>query len=350
MSDQFPKPPLVYVGQRHPQETQISLVQETADGIHHKNIVDLQQLIRELTKPEIVSWVNVVGLKNIEIINELCDTYNIHPLVIEDILHTEQMPKVDIFDDYLYIVIRVPTTTRNNSLKDGSATFNQVSLIIMKNLLLTFQEEDDESFSLIQRQCIDYLPKTRRLTVDFILYSLFDAVLESYFTLSDHESDLIESFEDKLIKNPQSLALPELYKLKCNLLNLRKVVQPTRDIVSILSRQGPTYLQETTHVYFNDLYDHCLRLSEQLDGYRDMLTSMLEIYRSSVNNKLNESMKTLTIIATIFIPITFVVSLFSMNFRDQPLLNVPHAFNYVVGIIVAVVIGMLVYFRFKKWV
>jgi magnesium transporter len=349
MPNEFPAPPLVYVGEAQAQNTQISLIQDTEQGITHKNIVDLVQLDSELANPEIVSWINVSGLKNIDIINELCSSYTIHPLVIEDILHTEQTIKIDIFDDYLYVVIRVPKTRMPVDHK-YETTFNQVSMIIMKNRLITFQEENDEIFLNIQKQFLNYLPKSRKITTDFIVYSLFDAVLDSYFSVADHESEMIEDFEDKLIKNPQSLALSEFYKLRRNVMNLRKVVQPMRDVISVLSRQGTDYLQATTHVYFNDLYDHCLRISEQLDGYRDMLTSMLEIYRSSVNNKLNESMKTLTIIATVFIPITFVVSLFSMNFKDQPLLEVHHGFDFVVGTIVVIVIGMLIYFRKRKWI
>jgi magnesium transporter len=346
MSKQFPAPPLVYVGSRQAQETRISLVQDTDEGITHKNIADLDQLNSELAKTEATRWINVVGLKNLDVINELCGYYNIHPLVIEDILHTEQMPKIDIFDDYLYVVIRVPKTV-GNAVAD--ATFNQISFVIMKNRLLTFQEENDESFATIQNQFLNYLPKTRKFTIDYIVYSLLDSVLDNYFKLTERQNEVIEAFEDKLIKNPENLSLIELYKLKRNVMNLRKAVQPMRDVISVLSRQGIDFLEETTHVYFNDLYDHCLRISEQLDSFRDLLTSMLEIYRSSVNNNLNESMRMLSLIATVFMPITFLASLFSTNFKDQVLLGWHYGFNAMFALIVLTVVGMLIYFRMKKW-
>ncbi|MSP53344.1 MAG: magnesium/cobalt transporter CorA [Gammaproteobacteria bacterium] len=348
MSNPFPAPPLIYVGQHQPQETQISLVQEIDQSIIHKNIIDLQQLSNQRSNSDIVSWISVVGLKNLEIINELCNSYSIHPLVIEDILHTEQIAKIDIFDDYLYMVIRVPKTRTHDKSKHN-IIFNQVSMIVMKNRLITFQEENDDSFSNIQKQFINYELKTRKLTVDFIVYSLLDAVLDSYFSLADHASEMMETFEDKLIRDPGSLALMEFYKLKRNIMNLRKVVQPTRDVISILSRQGSDHLEEITHVYCNDLYDHCLRISEQLDGYREMLTSMLEIYRSSVNNKLNESMKVLTIIATVFMPLSFLTGIFGMNFNYMPELHWHYGYYMALGLFVVIGVGMLVYFRRKKW-
>ena len=348
MTNQFPAPPLVYVGDAQPQETEISLVQEVNENILQKNIIDLQQLNTELSNSETVTWINVVGLKNLDVINELCGNFSIHPLIIEDILHTEQITKIDIFDDYLYIVIRVPKTRLSGEQREETR-FNQVSMIIMKNRLITFQEESDESFANIQKQIMNYLPKNRKLTIDFIVYALLDAVLDSYFSLADHESEMIENFEDKLIKNPQSLALAELYKLKRNVMNLRKVVQPMRDVISMLSRQGNDYLEEMTHVYFNDLYDHCLRISEQLDGYRDILTSMLEIYRSSVNNKLNESMKMLTIIATVFMPLSFLTGIFGMNFSYMPELQWHYGYYMALGLFAFIFIGMLGYFRWKKW-
>ena len=344
---QFPAPPIAYVGSRQPKETELSLLQITDHGMQQQNIGQLSELITLITEPGKVNWISVVGLKNSNLINELCSQFNIHPLIIEDVLHTEQSTKIDIFDDYLYIVIRIPRSTLHPM--NGESQFDQVSFIIMKNCLVTFQEGTNELFTNIQKQFINYLPKTRELTIGYIVYSLLDAVISSYFALSDRENELIEEFEDKLIQKPDSLSLTELYKIKRNITNLKRVVLPLRDVISTLTRQGSDFLHTMTHVYFRDLYEHCLRLSEQLDSYRDILTSMLEIYRSSVNNKMNEAMRMLTLIATIFIPITFFASLFSMNFKYQPPLEWHYGFYTVIGIIVSTVTGMSIYFRKRKW-
>jgi magnesium transporter len=294
-----------------------------------------------------ITWVNIEGLSDLKLIDEIAKQYNLHPLTIVDILNVQQRPKIEEFDDYLFI------TLKKINWNDKKFTFSieQVSFVLGKNFVLSFQEHTTPTFDTIrERLRSTTMQRLRQHDADYLFYRLLDAIVDQYFVVLEGMGERIENVEERIISAPTQQNSRTLYKLKRQMLLLRKAIWPMREVINHLSQAEETFVTPFTRIYLRDVYDHTVQAIDTIETFRDMLASMLDVYLSSLTNRMNEIMKVLTIISTIFIPITFIASVYGMNFVYMPELHQKLGYPTVLSVMFIVVIIMLVYFRRKKWI
>jgi magnesium transporter len=291
-----------------------------------------------------VTWVNIEGVGQLALLKKLGDCFALHPLVLEDIANTEQRPKAEDYEQYLFVVLKVLTPV------PAGVTSEQVSFILGGNWLLTFQEGlEGDPFGPVRERLKNGQGRLRSQGADFLAYSLMDVIVDNYFLVLEKAAESIEAIEEEVMRTPSQRTLAEIYRLKRELLFIHKAIWPLREVVSSLLRRESPLVKEQTRIYLRDVYDHTVQVIETLETLRDMLSGMLDIYLSSVSNRLNGIMKVLTIIATIFMPLTFIAGLYGMNFKHMPELESPWGYPAVLLLMVAVTVGMLVFFRRKGW-
>jgi magnesium transporter len=293
-----------------------------------------------------VTWLDVDGTHDIETIRKLGECYGLHPLVQEDILNTDQRPKLEDYGDYLYIVLKM----LSHDERSGEIRSEQVSLILGRSFVISFQEgKEGDVFGPIRERIRSGKGRIRKTGADFLAYSLIDAVVDSYFVIMEKLGESVDILEERLVDRPSPETLHGIHALKKEMIFLRKSVWPLREVIGALERGDSGLIQEPTRAYLRDVYDHTIQVIETIETFRDMVTGMLDIYLSSLSNRLNEVMKVLTIIATLFMPLTFLAGVYGMNFRRMPELEWPWGYPAVLGIMCIVAISMLAYFKKKKW-
>lgn len=336
---------LIHVGDILEQETTLSLINYNQDNIEKKQIFNIDELIEYKDKKSI-TWVNIEGLQNVSLIESIGKTFNIHTLVLEDILNTHQRAKFEAYDDYLYIVLK------ELSVEKGmfSVLYEQVSIVVFKNFVFTFKEKKDLLFEPIIKRLENNKGRGRTLGTDYLTYALLDTIVDMNFLLLDALDLTSDEIEEELLSHPTPKTLSTIQQVKRELIYVRKSISPLRELLSSILRSDSPLILEETHIYFKDIYDHSIHIIEEIETYRDILTSLLDIYISSVSNKMNEVMKVLTIFATIFIPLTFMVGVYGMNFEYMPELKWQWAYPALwVGFIVFTLTA-LGYFKKKKWI
>ena len=306
------------------------------DGAIEHNVEDFSQLDIASQK----QWINVVGLADKTRITELLQHFNIHPLVIEDVFCTLQRPKIDYFDDYSFLVVKVQLKKQK---------FVQFSFILLNNLIISLQDLDVSFFTRVEERLSMKGTKARQNSVDYLLYLMLDSLVDNQFVVVEAIEDRVDGLEERFLKNEQLLSLPDIYKLKREVMYLRKRLSPLRDCLASTLKNESKLFAKSNLVYFRDVYDHTIRLNESLDGQREMLVTLLEIYLSSVNNKMNQTMKVLTMFAAIFIPLSFIASLYGMNFTYMPELKWHYGYYMALGGMACIGIGLLLWFKKKKW-
>jgi len=292
-----------------------------------------------------VTWINVDGIHQVEILERLGEYFGLHPLVVEDILNTDQRPKVEDFGDYIFIVLKM-------FYYDDSAdeiVTEQISLTLGPTLVISFQEREGDVFNPIRERIRSEKGRIRKMGADYLAYVLVDSIVDSYFIILEKLGEKIEDLEEELVTDPRPETLQTIHNLKREMIFLRKSVWPLREVVSGLERGESPLIQESTGIYLRDVYDHTIQVIDTVETIRDMLSGMLDIYLSSVSNRMNEVMKVLTIIATIFIPLTLIAGIYGMNFRYMPELEWPWAYPMLWLIMLAIGVLMLIYFRRKRW-
>jgi magnesium transporter len=281
-------------------------------------------------------------VKNLEHVGEC---FKIHPLVLEDILELGQRPKVEDYDDYLYIVL--------NSIRPVAGgeelVAEEISLILGPHYVLSFYEGDGDLFVPVRERLLKAKGRIRKMGADFLAYSIIDLVVDNYFVELERFGDQVETLEDEVVARPSPQTLRDVHRFKNDMIMLRKSLWPLREVIARLERRESPLISEPLGNYFRDVYDHTIIAIETVETYRDILSGMLDIYLSSMSNRLNEIMKVLTIIATIFMPLTFITSLYGMNFKHMPELQWEYGYFGVIGIVVVIAVTMLGYFRRKKW-
>jgi len=294
-----------------------------------------------------ITWINVEGLHRTEVVEKLGSCYGLHPLLLEDVLNTDQRPKVEYYDRYLFIVLRM---IYNHSRSNGCIN-EQVSIIVGPNYVLSLQEgKEGDTFDPIREQIRTGKGKIRKMGTDFLAYSLMDSVVDSYFTIIERIGDDIETLEESVATHPTDSTLRAIQRLKREMIELRRALWPLREVISNLQRKESPLVTESTEPYLRDVYDHVIQIIDSIENYREMLTGLMDIYLSSISNRINEVMKVLTIIATIFIPITFLAGVYGMNFEYIPELRWRWSYPIFWVIVVVVIIMMLKYFRKKRWI
>ena len=340
----LPPGTLIHIGEKSDREIKITVIDYHPDGFEQKEISALNECFYFMDASAI-TWINVEGLHEIELVQQLGDCQGIHPLVLEDILNTEQRPKTEDFGSYLFIVLKMLRT------RTGAAiTTEQISLILGDNFVISFQEGfEGDVFNPIRERIRGGKGRIRSLGADYLAYSLIDAVVDDYFVALEKIGEEIEELETEVVANPTRETQRRIHRLKRTMIFLRKAVWPLREVISGLERRDSALIREGTIVYFRDVYDHTVQAIDTIETFRDILSGMLDIYLSSLSNRTNEVMKVLTIIATLFMPLTFIAGLYGMNFRHMPELEWPWGYPAVLLLMLAVSAGMLIFFRRRKW-
>ena len=297
-----------------------------------------------LESPETVTWVHVTGLASVAAVEKMGSVFNLHPLVIEDILTTDQRPKLEDYGKYTFLVVKAICRD-----EEGSFATEQISIVLGSNYVLSFQESEKQIFAPVNERLRIGKGRIRRMGADYLAYALLDTVIDHYFVLLENLGEQIEFMEERLVLEPDRQMINEIYSLKTDMLFMRKSIWPLREIVNSLERGESAFFRDTTMLYMRDVYDHAIQVIDTLETYRDMVSGMLDIYLSSVSHKLNEVMKVLTIISTIFIPLTFLAGVYGMNFRHMPELEWEWGYPLIWVIMAGSALIMVRYFRIKKW-
>jgi len=336
----LPPGSLVYTGEKDI-ETKITFIEYDKDNFNQKII----ETCPEFKNKDTIKWIKINGFSNIENLKDISRCFNLHPLVLEDILNTNQRPKIENYNDYLYVVLKLIE-------KDDGDRFitKQISLILQKNVLMSFQDDEDNIFDIfIERLKIpDNL--IRHKGTDYLLYSLIDTIIDSYFFDLEKLEDRIEDIEEELIGQPEPDILKEIHKMKKDIISLTKSIWPVREMLSGFDSYNYSLIDKSTDYYIRDVYDHSIQIFDTLESFRDRISEMLDIYLSSASNRLNEVVRVLTIISTVFVPITFIVGLYGMNFRNMPEIGFPYSYPLVLMVMFFISISMLIYFKRKGWI
>jgi magnesium transporter len=340
----LPPGTLVFDGEHRLEKTRITIFDYDESRFQEKEVQMVEECFPFKDEPT-VTWVNIDGVHDVEIVEKIGNHFGIHPLVQEDIVHTAQRPKMEDFEDYLFIVIKM--LFYEDEKEEISA--EQVSLVVGKYYVISFQEREGDVFEPVRDRLRGKKGRLIKNGADYLAYSLLDTIVDSYFSILEKTGDKIELLEEELITNPGPETLGIIQRMKREMIFLRKSVWPLREVISSLERDESPIIKESTHIFLRDVYDHTIQVIDTVEALRDMLGGMLDIYLSSVSNRMNEVMKVLTIIATIFIPLTFIAGIYGMNFEYMPELKVPWAYPFVWSVMGVVGILMLVYFRRKRW-
>lgn len=292
-----------------------------------------------------VTWININGLHQVEVIETLGKGFDLHPLVMEDILETEHRPKLENYETYLFLVLKGLQFDEEKA----EVRTEQISLILGPDFVLSFLEGNGESFDGVRERIRNNRGKIRRMGADYLAYALLDSVVDSYFSVLERLGDSIEQLEEELIVAPSRTTLQKLHHLKREMILLRKSVWPLREVISALQREDSALVQESTRIFLRDVYDHTIQVIDTVETFRDLLAGMLDLYLSSLSNRMNEIMKVLTLIATIFIPLTFIAGVYGMNFDYMPELRWKYGYFLIWGVMVGCGLALLWFFKRKRW-
>jgi magnesium transporter len=305
------------------------------------------QSLDELAPPadESVIWVNVGGVHKMEILESFGKQFQLHSLLLEDIANTDQRAKLDDYETCLFLVLKMLSVTERQDI-----VAEQVSLVFGRNFVLSFQENGSDVFTPVRDRLRGGKGRLRQSGADYLFYALVDAIVDRYFAVVEVLGEKIEELQDLVVSDPQPETLRRIHSLKRQLLFLRRAVWPLREVTNSLSRSECPFLQESTKVFFRDVYDHVVQIVDTIETLREMVSASLDIYLSSISYRLNAVMKVLTIITTIFMPLTFIVGIYGMNFEHMPELKWEWGYPLVVGVMVMIAVAMLGFFIRKKWI
>ena len=335
---------LVHVGERKVEKARITIIDYDEAQIEEKEVETVEECFPFRDSPS-VTWINIDGVHDLEQVEKIGKYFNIHPLVLEDIVNTGQRPKLEDFVNHLFIVLKM---LHCEPAKD-EVEAEQVSLIVGSNFVISFQERVGDVFDPLRERIRKGKGRIRKAGADYLAYALIDSIVDNYFVILEQLGERIEDVEQELATNPTQDTLQNIRVFKKEMLFLRKSVWPLREVVNSLERGELSLIHESTGIYLRDVYDHTIQIIDTVESYRDMLSGMLDVYLSSISNKMNEVMKVLTIFAAIFIPLTFIAGLYGMNFSFMPELTWHWGYFAVLGFMALVGILLVVYFRRKKW-
>jgi magnesium transporter len=321
----------------------ISIIGYDPVGAWEKSAASVEELPK-FKNPAGITWINVDGLDDTGAISGLAEFFRIHPLTVEDILSTEQRPKLEEFDRYLFISIRAVSRSM-----DGDICFDQLSLVVLKDAVISFQGSPGDVFNGIRRRILDNVGRIRKMGTDYLAYVLMDSVVDGYFSVLEHIGTAIENFEERAADDSDSAFIPDIQQIKRQLLHVRRVIWPLRESLSLLLRLESPLLNGEMDPFFKDLYENSIQAAETIETYRELVSGIMEVNLSAVSARMNKVMKVLTIISTLFIPLTFIVGVYGMNFKYMPELEYRYAYPVTWGLMIAIVAGMLIFFKRRDW-
>ncbi|MFW6157733.1 MAG: magnesium/cobalt transporter CorA [Planctomycetota bacterium] len=339
----LPPGTLVHVGQPRTGAARIRVIDYSRSDVQEHD-VSPDQCARFLDS-NTVTWINVDGIHDLDLIRALGREFKLHPLLLEDIANTRQRPKVDEYEDHLFVVLKMLYVQGD----DGSIGAEQVSLVLGPNFVISFQERPGDVFEPIRDRIRNARGRVREAGADYLAYALVDAVVDNYFLILESVGDRIEELEEGVVSDPDTELLRGIRRLKREALLLRRSVWPLREVVSALSRGESPLVRADTLPYLRDVYDHTIQVGDTIETFRDLIAGLRDTYLTVISNRMNEVMKVLTVIATIFIPLTFIAGVYGMNFEYMPELKWSWAYPAVWAIMLLVAVGMIIYFKTRKW-
>ncbi|AAM05128.1 magnesium/cobalt transporter CorA [Methanosarcina acetivorans] len=337
---------LVHVGEKKAEKVTIRVWIYNDEELIEKELQTIDECQALKNQPGMKLWINVDGLDRIEVIEKLGSCFKIHPLTLEDILNAGQRPKMEDYDSYIYTVLKMMLLDTENE----EIVIDQVSIIIGPNYILSFQEREGDVFDLLRERLKNPASRLRKGGVDYLAYGLIDAIIDNYFLILEHFGEKIEDLEDELVRDPDPDTLKIIQKYRRDMILLRKSVWPLRELINGLQKVESELITEATQIYLRDIYDHTIQVIDSIEAFRDILASMVDVYLSSVSNRMNDIMKVLTIIATIFIPLTFIAGVYGMNFDYMPELRWHWGYPVVMLSMMLLGISMFFYFKKKRWI
>ncbi len=341
----LPPGTLIHVGEKRTGKVRITIMDYNDTQFQEKEVKTIEECFPFRDTPKI-TWINIDGVHQVDIIERIGEHFDLHPLMLEDIMNTEQRPKIEDFGEYMLIALKMLRYNKEKS----EIEMEQVSLVLGSNYVISFQEKEGDIFDPIRERIRKRKGRIRKMGSDYLAYALIDLIVDHHFVILEEIGGKIGDIEDELVKNPMPSTLKEIHNLKREIIYLRKSVWPLREITNGLTRVESKLVKKTTHRYLGDVYDHTVQVIDTVETFRDILSGMLDLYLSSISNKMNEIMKVLTIIATIFIPVTFVAGVYGMNFIYMPELQWKWGYPAALIIMIFIAIIMLLYFRRKMWI
>lgn len=342
----LPPGSLIHVGEKKDEKTKITIIDFDEQNFQQKDVGDVKECF-VFKETSTVTWINIDGVHESEVIGRIGDCYGIHPLILEDIMTTAQRPKMEDLGNYIYVVLRMLICEKDSD----EVQSEQVSLIVGQNFIISFQESASlgDVFDPVRDRIRTGKGRMRKLGADYLAYALIDAIVDNYFIVLEKLGERVEVLEEELVTDPGQKTLHEIHSLKREMIYVRKSVWPLREVVGGLERAESPLIKDTTGIFLRDVYDHTIQVIDTIETYRDMLSGMLDMYLSSVSNRMNQVMKVLTIIATIFIPLTFIAGVYGMNFKYMPELEWRFGYFAICGVMLAIGITMVILFKRKKW-
>jgi magnesium transporter len=335
---------LVHVGEQKIDKARIALMNYDQDRLEEKVFKRIEESFACKDTPP-VSWINIDGLHEVEVIEKIGTHFGIHPLTMEDIVNTGQRPKLEDSEDYIYLVFKMLKFDEQSS----HLSSEQVSLILGAHYLISFQETEGDVFNFVRERIRKGRVRIRKSGPDYLAYALIDAVVDHYFLILEKMGEKIEHLEERLHLQPSPEILQAIHDLNREMIYFRRQVWPLREVLSTLQKTESTIVLEDNSAFFRDVYDHTIQVIDTIESFRDIISGMMDLYLSTVSNRMNEVMKVLTIMATIFIPLTFVAGIYGMNFKYMPELEWKWSYPVLWIVLIVIFLGMVFYFKRKKW-
>ena len=340
----LPPGSLVHIGEQRPEAVQIRLLDYDGEGLRERQVARIEEAFAFGATP-VVTWIDIDGLHEVEVVRKLGEEFGIHPLVQEDILNATQRPKVEDHGSYLFIVAKMIYCGQN-----GRIEAEQLSLVVGPNYVISFQEKaGGDIFEPLRERLRQNRGRIRQSGADYLAYTLLDMVVDHYFVVLEELGDQLEDLEDLILEKPEQNVLQAIQWVRRDVLFVRQAAWPLREVVNHLHREASVLVAQETRLYLRDIYDHLVQMIDAVELYRDMVVGLLDLYLFNLNNRMNEVMKVLTIFTSIFIPLTFIVGVYGMNFHHMPELDLPWAYPALWVVMIAVGVGMVLFFRRKKW-
>lgn len=335
---------VVHVGKEYDTEVKMSAVFYNQEFVEAKKLNEISECQDFLSK-EGITWISIVGIHNTKLIEAVGKQFHLHPLVLEDIANTEQRPKFEEFEEYIFFTLK----NLEFNPDEKEINYEQISIILGKNFVISFQEKESVLFKSIHERIMSGISRARTKRADYLVYSLIDATVDSYYEISENIEDYIEEIEDRVLSSTSGNSLVDIQKVKRDLVVLLKSIFPLREAINKVQRSENNLVDDSTHIFFNSIYDHAVHIIESVESQRDILSGLMDIYLTNISNRMNSVMKVLTIIATIFMPLSFVAGVYGMNFNYLPELQWKFGYLYFWGICIICTTLMLYLFWKKRW-
>jgi len=339
---------LTYIGPENELKTKIRKIQYNEKFYKNEAVTSLAECAANPNIEPHITWLDVDGIHETALVGKIGNLYHLHPLILEDIVNTEHKPKLEVYDTgYIFLTLKMLHVEADEPLEISS---EHVSFVAGKDYLISFQEErSDDIFNPVIERLNASVGKTRRNGTDYLVFALMDVIVDNYFLVLEKFGEKLDLVEESIISGSKKQSLNDLYSLKRELTFVRRAIWPVRDMINQLIREDNSLISKDVVPYYRDLYDHTMQAVDTIDSYRELLASLADVHLSTISNRMNAVMKTLTIFSAIFMPLTFIVGVYGMNFENMPELKNPNGYFYTWGVMAIVTVGMILYFKAKKW-